>query len=270
MELGKMKIEFFGIQTPVITSEDKDITEIVIKTIHNNKIELQDEDIIVIASKVISITEGCQYKLANFTEVRKEALVMAKAAELDPRFVEVVCKESEEIFGAVPGAVLTLRDNVLQANAGVDQSNAGGEDFLIVLPRDPINTAEKIHRKIVDRTNKKVGIIISDSKTHPLRRGTSGFALAVAGFVPIIDDRGTTDIYGRSMRITTRAIADNIACGAEILMGESNQKIPIVLVRGCKEVSFQEIEDNEKNNLLMKMSPPQHCIYMGPLWYKKL
>ncbi|MFX0184112.1 MAG: coenzyme F420-0:L-glutamate ligase [Candidatus Hodarchaeota archaeon] len=265
-----MKLEFFGVQTSLITSEDEDITEIIIKSLLNNNLELQDKDIIVIASKIISFTEGCQYKLANITEVRKEAQVMAKAAELDPRFVEVVFKESEEIFGAVPGAVLTLRDNVLQANAGVDQSNAGGEDFLIVLPRDPIDTAEKIYREIVDRTKKKVGIIISDSKTHPLRRGTSGFALAVAGFVPIIDDRGTTDIFGRPMRITTRAIADNLACGAEILMGESNQKVPIVLVRGCKEINFQEVEDIEKNNLLMKMSPPQHCIYMGPLWYKRV
>ncbi|MFX0151813.1 MAG: coenzyme F420-0:L-glutamate ligase [Candidatus Hodarchaeota archaeon] len=264
-----MKIEFIGVQTPLITFKDKDITKVILESLKTNKIELQDEDIIIIASKVISIMEGGQRSLSNITIVRNEAKKTAKTAKLDPRFVEVVFNESDEIFGAVPGAVLALRDNVLQANAGVDQSNAGGEDFLIVLPRDPINSVERIRKEIITKTNKKIGVIISDSKTHPLRRGTSGFALAVAGFVPIIDDRGTTDIYGRLMKVTTRAIADNLVCGAEILMGESNQKVPIVLVRGCKEINFQEIKDNEKNNQLMKMSPPQHCMYMGPLWYKK-
>lgn len=264
-----MKLEFFGVQTPIINSSDKDITEILLESIEASKIELQNRDIVIIASKVISIVEGCQIPLNSITHFQQEAKVAAKIAKLDPRFVEAVFRDADEIFGAVPGAILALRNNIIQANAGVDQSNAGGDDYLIVLPRDPCRSAEKIRKRLYAKTGKKLGIIIADSKTHPLRRGTSGFALAVSGFIPLIDDRGTKDIYGRPMKITTRAIADNLVCGAEILMGETNQKIPVVIVRGCDEITFQEEEDIENINNLMKISP-QDCIYMGPLWYNKI
>ncbi|UCE13628.1 MAG: coenzyme F420-0:L-glutamate ligase [Candidatus Heimdallarchaeota archaeon] len=264
-----MKIEFFGVKTPLIDPSDKNIVNIMIEAFNSNNIELQDEDIIIIASKVISVIEGGQIPIKTITNVRQEAKVAAEIAGLDPRFVEVVFQEANEILGAVPGAVLALRNNIIQANAGVDQSNAGGDEFIIVLPRDPIKTAEEIRNEIFVKTDKKVGVIIADSKTHPLRKGTSGFALAVSGFNPIIDDRGTLDLYGRAMNITTRAIADNLVCGAEILLGETDQKIPIVIARGCKEITFEETEKRieiEKYNDLMKISP-QHCIYMGPLWF---
>ena len=268
LELNDMKIEFFGVQTPLINAADKDIINIIIEALNSNKIKLQDKDIIIIASKVISITEGCQIPLSSITRVRQKAKNAARTAGLDPRFVEIVFQEADEILGAVPGAVLAFRNNVLQANAGVDQSNAGGDEFLIVLPRDPIKTAEKIRKEIGAKTAKKIGVIIADSKTHPLRRGTSGFALAVSGFRPLIDDIGTLDLYGRPMNITTRAIADNLVSGAEILMGETNQRVPVVVARGCKEITFKDIKENEKNNDLMKISP-QHCIYMGPLWHNQ-
>ncbi len=268
LELKKMKLEFFGVQTPIINSSDKDITNILLEAIKTSKIELQDKDIIIIASKVISIIEGCQLPLNSITHVQREAEVAAKIAGLDPRFVEVVFQEADEIFGAVPGAILALRNNIIQANAGVDQSNAGGDEFLIVLPRDPFRSAEKIRKTLYAKIGQNFGIILADSKTHPLRQGTSGFALAVSGFIPLIDDRGTEDLYGRHMKITTRAIADNLVSGAEILMGETNQRVPVVVVRGCNVITFQEEEDIEKNNDLMKISP-QNCIYMGPLWYSE-
>ncbi|MFX1286171.1 MAG: coenzyme F420-0:L-glutamate ligase [Promethearchaeota archaeon] len=263
-----MKIEFFGIRTPLINASDKDITNILIKAINVNKVELQDYDIVIIASKVISIIEGCQLHLNSITNVRQEARIAASTTGLDPRFVEVVFQEADEVLGAVPGAVLALRNNVLQANAGVDQSNAGGNEFLIVLPRNPVKTAERIRKEINAITGKNVGIIIADSKTHPLRRGTSGFALAISGFRPIIDDIGTPDLYGRPMNITSRAIADNLVSGAEILMGETNQRVPVVIARGCKEITFEETRESEKYNSTMKI-PPNNCIYMGPLWFKR-
>ncbi|MFX0209223.1 MAG: coenzyme F420-0:L-glutamate ligase, partial [Candidatus Hodarchaeota archaeon] len=216
----------------------------------------------------VSVIEGCQLPLSSITHVRQEAKNAARTAGLDPRFVEVVFQEADEVLGAVPGAVLALRNNVLQANAGVDQSNAGGNEFMIVLPRDPVRTAERIRKEINALTGKKIAIIIADSKTHPLRRGTSGFALAVSGFRPIIDDIGNPDLYGRPMNITSRAIADNIVSAAEILMGETNQRVPVVIARGCKGITFEETREIEKNNSLMKISP-HHCIYMGPLWYNR-
>lgn len=266
-----MKIEFLGL--PIlskITDSDVNLTSIIFKALELNNLVLQDKDVIIIASKIVSIIEGGQRPLASIIQVRESAREIAATAKLDPRFVEVVFQEADEIFGAVPGAVLALRDKVLQANAGVDQSNAGGEGFLVVLPKNPVKTAESVRKEIHTNTGKKIGIIIADSKTHPLRRGTSGFALAVAGFGPIIDDRGSLDLFGRPMRITTRAIADNLVCGAEILMGESDQQVPIVIARGYDELSFhgEDVVNEHENNQQMKMDP-ELCLYMGPLWYHR-
>ena len=98
-----------------------------------------------------------------------------------------------------------------------------------------------------------------------MRRGTSGFALGVSGFSPIIDDRGSNDLFNRPMKITTRAIADNLVCGSEILMGESNQSIPLVIARGYEEIPFIGVTDPFTNNAKMIMDPLK-CIYMGPFW----
>jgi coenzyme F420-0:L-glutamate ligase len=263
-----MKIEFFGVQTRLINPSDTNITEIILESLSDNDIQIQDEDIIIIASKILSIIEGGQIRLNSISQIRGEAKNMANLANLDPRFAEVVFREADEVIGAVPGAILALKNNILQANAGVDRSNAGGDEFLIILPKNPIRSANRIRKSICSKTNKKVGVIIADSKTLPLRRGTSGFALAISGFIPIIDDRGSSDLYGRSMVITTRAIADNIVCGAEILMGESRQRIPIVIARGCKDITFYDDSTADNRNESMKICP-EHCLYFGPLWYNR-
>ncbi|MHA2074037.1 MAG: coenzyme F420-0:L-glutamate ligase, partial [Candidatus Hodarchaeales archaeon] len=176
-----MKIEFFGVQTRLIDSSTKDISKIINDSLLENNIQIQDDDIIVIASKVISIMEEGQILLDNIKQIREEAKIAAKEANLDPRFVEVVFREADEVIGAVPGAILALKNNILQANAGADRSNSGGDEFMIVLPKNPTKSANYIRNSLERITKKKIGVIIADSKTHPLRRGTSGFALAVSG-----------------------------------------------------------------------------------------
>jgi len=260
-----MRIEFIGIKTRIVTSLDQDIVNLILNTLEENNVSLVNNDILIIASKIISTIEGCQVKISDIINIRKEAIEAAKISRLSPEFVEIVFREADEVIGAVPGAVLALKDGVLQANAGVDQSNSGGKGFLITLPKNSIETAEKIRKEIEARLDIKIGVIISDSKTHPLRRGTSGFALGVSGFSPIIDDRGSSDLFNRPMKITTRAIADNLVCGSEILMGESHERIPVVIARGYEEIPFIKAIDTVANNAQMKMDPLQ-CIYMGPFW----
>ena len=143
-----MKIEFLGVQTPLITPSDRDIIKILIEAISYNKIELKDEDIIIIASKVISTIEGGRIPKSSVTQIRQKARELAQKSGFDPRFVEIVYQEANEVLGFVPGAILAIRNNIIQANAGVDQSNAGGEEFLIVLPKNPIKSAERIQNDI--------------------------------------------------------------------------------------------------------------------------
>lgn len=260
-----MKVEFIGVRTKIISPKDKDLVSLLINAISENKAELKQNDILIIASKIISTVEGGRIKISNIDEVRDEALHLGKIAHLDPRFVEIVFREADEVIGAVPGAVLAIKNGIMQANAGVDNSNSGGSEFLITLPNNPIKSAYEIRKEIEKRLQITIGVIISDSKTHPLRRGTSGFALGVSGFIPVIDDRGSSDIFSREMKITSRAVADNLVCGAEILMGESNEMVPVVIARGYEEISFQDTKNEIILNELMKMDPAR-CIYMGPLW----
>jgi len=260
-----MKMEYFAIKTPLITESQTSITEILLESVKNQGIQLMDFDIFIIASKIISVLEGLKIPLNSIIDIRKEAFILAERAHMKPEVVEIVFREADLVIGAVPGAVLALKDGILQANAGVDQSNAGGEGFLILLPKNPIQTATQIRKELIALTGKKFGVIIADSKTHPLRRGTSGFALGVSGFTPVIDDRGTFDLYKRPMYITTRAIADNLVCGAQILMGESHQSIPLVIARGCEKKIFTDELSETEFNSSMKMIP-EDCIYMGPFW----
>jgi len=248
-----MRIEFIGSKTKIITKADQDIVSLILKSLKENKLSLIDKDVLIIASKIVSTIEGCQIKISDIVNIRKEAFIAAKISNLSPEFVEIVFREADEVIGAVPGAVLALKDGVLQANAGVDHSNSGGEEFLITLPKNSIKTAEKIRKEIEYRLKIKIGVIIADSKTHPLRRGTSGFALGVSGFSPIIDDRGSNDLFNRPMKITTRAIADNLVCGSEILMGESNQRIPIVIARGYEEISLITERDGYEYKLSLDL-----------------
>ncbi len=260
-----MKMEFFAIKTPLITDSQTSVAEILLESVNTQGIQLMDFDVFIIASKIISVCEGLKIPINDINDIRKEAFILAERAHMKAEVVEMVFREADLVIGAVPGAILALKDGVLQANAGVDQSNAGGEGFLILLPRNPIQTARQIRKELNTLTGKKFGVIIADSKTHPLRRGTSGFALGVSGFTPVIDDRGTFDLYKRQMRITTRAIADNLVCGAQILMGESNQSIPLVIARGCEKKIFTDDINQIELNSLMKMNP-EDCIYIGPFW----
>ncbi|MEM3526369.1 MAG: coenzyme F420-0:L-glutamate ligase, partial [Candidatus Jordarchaeaceae archaeon] len=178
-------------------------------------------------------------------------------------FVELVIRESEKIYGGVYRAMLTLKDNILQANAGIDKSNVPS-GYAVLLPENPTRSAHTIRNQIYEKTGRKIGVIIADSRTQPLRLGTTGFALAVAGFKPVIDERGKKDIYGNVLRITRRAIADNLACAAEILMGEGSEQIPVVIIKGAPVEMTEEYID-ESQMIISR----EECMYFGALFSKQ-
>lgn len=247
-------MQLFPLSAPLITKND-DLYEIIINALEKAKLELQDGDVITIASKIVSITNGLIVKKSEIV-VSEEAENYAKITKLSPEFMEISLKESDEVLGACEGALLTKRDDNLMPNAGADQSNAP-EGYIIILPRNPSKFAQDIRLFLQNKYNCKIGVIIGDSRVQPLRRGTSGIALGVAGFVPVIDDRGRKDLYGREMKMTRRAIADNLMSAAEILSGEVDEKIPFVLIRGAPIIMTDE-------DLTDTMSiPPLECMYFS-------
>jgi coenzyme F420-0:L-glutamate ligase len=247
-------MELIPLSTPIITT-NHNLFDVILTALKNAKVKLQDSDIITIATKIVSVTHGLLINKDEI-EVSKEAKEYAKITQLSPEFMEVAIRESDEVLGACIGALLTRRNGYFMPNAGADQSNAP-PGTIIILPTNPSQIAREIQQFLQEEFNCRIGVIIGDSRVQPLRRGTSGLALGVAGFVPVIDDRGRKDIFGREMKMTMRAIADNLMSAAEILSGEVDEKVPIVLVRNAPIILTDE-------DLTDTMSiSPKECMYFS-------
>ena len=247
-------MELIPLSTPIITT-NHNLFDVILTALKNAKVKLQDSDVITIATKIVSITQGLLINKDEI-EVSEEAKEYAKITQLSPEFMEVAIRESDEVLGACFGALLTRRAGHFMPNAGADQSNAP-LGTIIILPTNPSQIAREIQQFLQSKCNCRIGVIIGDSRVQPLRRGTSGLALGVAGFVPVIDDRGRKDLFGREMKMTRRAIADNLMSAAEILSGEVDEKVPFVLVRNAPIILTDE-------DLTETMSiPPNECMYFS-------
>lgn len=223
-------MEVLGLKFPVVRP-NIDLVSLIIRK--SRKIGgLKDGDIVVVSSKIVATSENRIVRLADIVPSAR-AKALAKVTELDPRFVQVVLHEADRVLGAARGAVLTIKHGNLCANAGVDSSNAP-PGYVVLLPENPDASAEKIRKELERRTRATVGVIVADSNVKPLRVGTVGQAIGVAGIVPAVDCRGERDIYGKPLRWTFRAIADQLASAAQLLMGEGAERTPVVIIRGLR------------------------------------
>ena len=182
---------------------------------------------------------------------------LADRYDLLPAVAELVIQEADEILGGIPHVLLTIKNNTLMANAGVDKSNIP-PGYASLLPVDPKASAMRIRREIKKRLGKTVGVLIIDSRTQPLRLGNIGMALGVAGFKPVADDRGRNDLFGNTMRITRRAVADNLSSACTAVMGESDESIPAALIRGAP-VEFVDASFDSGEMWI----GPDECMYMA-------
>ncbi|MGA7798771.1 MAG: coenzyme F420-0:L-glutamate ligase [Methanoregula sp.] len=189
-----------------------------------------DGDILVLAETAVATAEGNVVRLDSVTP-SPHARELAERYHMDPRTVEVVLVESDSVVGGIPGFLLCMKQGTLLPNAGVDASNAP-PGCIVPLPKDPDASAVHIKDEISRRCHARIGVIIADSRTHAMRLGCSGVAIGCAGITSVIDDRGRSDLFGRKLEVTKRAIADNIASAAELVMGEADECTPAALVRG--------------------------------------
>jgi len=253
-------VQLIPIHSIKIIEENDDLVSVILQSIEKQGYDLKIDDILVIASKVVSVVEKRIKKCEDITPTN-EAQIVGKKANISSEFAQVILDEANNRYIAtVPGAITTLNKYGLMANAGADQSNVGiGK--VILLPQNCKISAEKIHKRILDQLNKYVGIIIADSRTMPLRLGTVGGALATYGFKSIIDERGKNDLFGRPMHITTRAIADQLATAAELLMGETTEQTPFVIIRGYPIERISSEDEQDINSLITE----DNCMFIGPL-----
>ncbi|WP_410507374.1 coenzyme F420-0:L-glutamate ligase [Methanosarcina hadiensis] len=246
-------IQMFGIKTPIIKAGD-DIVQIIEASLQAADLVPVDGDIFVLAESAVGTAENRIVRLDSITPGEK-ALSLGEKYCIDPREMELVLQECDEIFGGVPGAALTITKGVLSPNAGIDASNAP-EGYVVLLPKDPRKTSENIRMRLEQRYSCRLGVIIGDSRTQPLRLGCTGIALGVSGFVPVEDARGSFDIFGRPLRITYKAVADNLVSAAELLMGEAGERVPCVLIRGAPVKMIDESPE-------MPTISMEGCMYFG-------
>ena len=218
-----------GIRTGIIHPGDP-VADIILDAVTRNGQSLEEGDVLVMAESAIATSEGRLVELKGVVP-SDESRKLAAEYGMDPREVEVVIRESDRIIGGIPGFLLCMKGGTLLPNAGVDASNAP-PGFLVPLPEDPDGSADRIRREILKRKGLRVGVIIADSRTHAMRVGCSGVAIGCSGIPSVIDDRGRCDLYGRALQVTRRAVADNIATAAELVMGEADECTPLAIVRG--------------------------------------
>ena len=245
-----------GVKTGLIQGGD-DLTGRLLDAVKTTPcIGFQDGDILVLAESMVATAEGRVIALDTITPSDK-AREYADRYSIDPRTAEVIIQESDEIVGGIPHFLLCMKGGTLLPNAGIDASNAP-KGCLVPLPADPDASAARIREEIRKMAGRNVAVIIADSRTHAMRAGCSGVAIGCAGIVAVIDDRGRSDLFGNTLMVTKRAVADNIASAAELVMGEADEGIPAAIIRGLGlpvsdgPVGIESIDASE-------------CLFMGLL-----
>jgi len=241
---------------PLIRQGD-DLADILVGSLQTTRLTLEDNDILVITSKIVSKAEGRLVDLATVTPSER-ARELARQAEKDPRLVELLLQESNEILRVRPGVIIVEhRLGFVCANAGIDHSNVAplhlpqdspnlrGEEGVLLLPRDPDQSSRKIREKIEAQTGKRIGVMIIDSHGRAWRIGTVGMCIGLSGIPAVMDERGWRDLFGYELKITIVGVADELAAAASLVMGQAAEGTPAVHVRGfpypLREGSFKEL-----------------------------
>ena len=249
-------LQVLGIKTDLIRPGD-DLAESLEKAMAKSGLAFQDGDILVVSESTVATAEGRVVALDDVTPGDLAQTLAAKYGK-DPREMELILRESDEIVGGIPGVVLTLNKGFLYPNAGIDNSNAP-PGHVVLFPAN----AEKSRSSRFESAwpaGKKIGVIIGDSRTHPLRLGCVGVALACAGLEAVEDARGQKDLFGRELKITRKAVADNLVSAAQIVMGEGDEGIPAAIVRDSS-VPIREVSGE------IPTIPPAECMYIGALGF---
>jgi len=223
-------------------------------------LELLDGDILVVSSKFIAVSEGRVVALGTVVPSDLAAR-LAKRLNISPELCELVIRESDDVIGGVSGFMLTLKEGLLTPNAGIDKSNIE-HGKVVLYPRDPFESASALVEEMRFRRGVEIGVVVSDSRLMPTRKGTVGVALAAAGMDAIVDLRGKPDLFGNVLKVTSQAVADDLCSGAQVVMGEANESVPVVLVRG--------LMTNAGRGYRMSSFAvdPEQCVYMRSLGYR--
>jgi coenzyme F420-0:L-glutamate ligase/coenzyme F420-1:gamma-L-glutamate ligase len=245
-----MSLTLTPLQNIPLIRRDDNLADIVVHALTENHIQLEDNDILVFAQKIVSKAEGRTVNLATIIP-SPQAIDLARQTQKDPRVIELVLEESNEILRTRIGTIIVEHKlGFVCANAGIDHSNVAGdgnkdEEWILLLPQDPDRSSRKMREEIRSKTKKQVGILIIDSHGRAWRNGTVGIAIGVSGLPALEDLRGKPDLFGFKLQITQVGVADELAAAASLMMGQADEGTPVVHVRGfpypLREGSLKEL-----------------------------
>ncbi|MHA1437688.1 MAG: coenzyme F420-0:L-glutamate ligase [Promethearchaeota archaeon] len=264
------QIQIIGLNKIPLIKKGDNIPELIIRALEREKLSLMNNDIVVIAQTIISKSIG---KIRNLKEVKptKKALklfdiISPKAKEKgispkSPELIQAIIDESKEILKAEHVLITETKHGFICANAGIDKSNIEGTENVSLLPKDPDSDANYIRTELKKKTNKDIAVIISDSFGRAFRKGAVGVAIGVSGIEAILDKRGSKDLFGYQLQSTIIAQVDSLASAAQLVMGEANEGIPVVIIRGykfkmCKNASIKAILREKHLDLFQKETHP--------------
>ena len=232
---------------PLIRQDD-DLADIIVNSLQESKIELNDNDILVLAQKIVSKAEGRMVDLASVTPTTR-AVELARQTEKDPRLIELILQESNEVLRTRVGTIIVEHKlGFVCANAGIDRSNVNPfnraeqidsedeaqnpKEWVLLLPQNPDLSSRKMREEIKAKTGKTVGVLIIDSHGRAWRNGTVGIAIGMSGIPGLQDLRGEPDLFGTELRITQVGVADELSAAASLMMGQAAEGTPVIHVNG--------------------------------------
>ena len=248
------KVSIFALENFPEIKKGDDLSKVIIKCISESKINLNDGDVICIAQKVVSKAEGCIYNLDDM-QPSEEAITLSKKLNKDPRKIEIILKESKNVIRAFKhkdqneGVIICEHKlGFISANAAVDESNTGESNTVITLPKDPDLSAKKISDYIFAKLHVNVGIVITDTFGRPWRLGQVNVAIGLNKVPATIDEKGKSDISGRSLKVTEPAFANEIAAASGLVI-KKDSKTPVVILQGL----IWKQTDSKSKDLIRKV-----------------
>ena len=217
---------------PMVQTGD-DLCALILAGLRDSALTLADDDILVVAQKIVSKAEGRVVALAS-VEPSAEAISLAAETDKEPAIVQLILDESNAIIRHRPGVLIAEHKlGIVLANAGIDRSNVAEDaDEVLLLPEDPDASARSLREQLAAATGLRLGVIIADSVGRAWRMGTTGMAIGAAGVEALANLRGRHDLFGRELQVSEHAVADSLAATAELLLGEANEATPVAHIRG--------------------------------------
>ena len=252
-----MEIKIIGLKEIPLVEKGDDLSLLILKAAEKQGFSLENEDILIVAETAVAKAEGNFINLKNLHPGEK-AHELAELTGKESELVEAIIQESEEIIKVGPDFIISeTRHGFVCANAGIDESNVD-LGLATPIPTNPDASATQIREKIEKNIGKKIAVIISDTQGRAFREGAIGTAIGISGIEPLWDRCGELDLYGRKLQTTSIAVADELASAASLVMGQADEGIPVVIIRG---VSYFKKLRNDSSTIKPLIRPKKFDVF---------